>query len=303
MSEQVSLKDDFMALTKARLSAMVIVTTFFGYWAGSHENGFSGWTLVHVLFGATLAALASGVFNQLMEVDADAKMKRTEDRPLPSARMKPEVAFVIGIFLAAFGVVHLGRMVNVESAVIAAITLVVYVFIYTPLKRRSGWNTIVGAVSGALPPLIGWAGAFGSDSGAFRWEIFTRGEAYFLFGLLFLWQLPHFFAIHWLHREEYRKGGFVMWAHEDEEGKLTSVLALGSSVLLLALMFQPWWGRFAELWFVPVGALLTGWLVWLAVVFLKNPISDTARKLFFGTLIYLPLVLLALILAWKSSQG
>jgi len=302
---KTSFRDDFMALTKARLSALVVVTTFFGYWAGSLGSGFSWITALHVLFGATLAALASGVFNQLMEVDADALMDRTADRPLPSRRMKPEVAFAIGTVLASLGVIHLGRMVNFEAAAVAALTLAVYLFLYTPLKRRSGWNTVVGAVAGALPPLIGWVGAFGLDTEGFRWELFQRGEAFFLFALLFLWQLPHFFAIHWLHREQYRKGGFVMWAHGDENGRLTSVLALGTTAALMALMFQPWLGGFTHPWFVPLGLLLTGWLLWLALRFRSKAEPTTARKLFFGTLIYLPLILLALVAAWirKGAPG
>ena len=139
-------RDDFMTLTKARLSMLVVVTTLAGYFVGVRTGlgAFNGWSLFHTILGTTLAAFGSAVFNQLMEVDADSKMKRTATRPLPARRIPTSVAFIIGWLLSAFGVVHLGRRVNTESSALAAVTLVVYLFVYTPMKRRSVWNTIVG---------------------------------------------------------------------------------------------------------------------------------------------------------------
>ncbi len=144
--------------------------------------------------------------------------------------MEPGIAFALGWLLSAFALIHLARMVNVECrGGHARMTLAVYLFVYTPLKQQSAWNTIVGAVSGALPPLIGWAGAAGppqDDVAYFRASLFLAPGAVYLFLLLFLWQLPHFLAINWMYRDEYRKGGFVMWANEDHEGALTARLAV-----------------------------------------------------------------------------
>lgn len=281
-------RSDLVELTKARLSIMVVVTTGAGFisgWAG--ETPFSFALLFHTVFGTILSAFGAAVFNQLMEIQADKKMKRTADRPLPAGRIPPAGAFVIGWVLSAFGVVHLGVKVNTAAAVIAGLTLLVYIFIYTPLKRRSSWNTIVGAVAGALPPVIGWVGAGrGLDLGALWW-----------FALLFLWQLPHFFAINWIYREEYQKGGFVMLANHDDDGSKTSrwALVFAISLVLLAFLAPPC--GITRWWFVLPGALVAGWLVMLSQKFVKTPERATGRKLFFGTLIYLPIVLVAALVA------
>ena len=218
-----------MALTKARLSGLVVVTTLAGYWLGTDRGGdFDGWRLAHTLLGTTLCAFGSAVFNQLIEIEPDARMARTASRPLPGRRIPATAAFMIGVVLSGWGVVHLVNMVNVEAAALAAATLITYLFIYTPLKQRSTTNTLVGAVSGALPPVIGWAAAAGPETTAlgFRWEWLNRAESWWLFALLFFWQLPHFLAINWMYRDDYRRAGFVMWSNDDESGALTSLLAL-----------------------------------------------------------------------------
>ena len=177
-----------MTLTKFRLSALVIVTTFIGFWLGS-KGGMNLRLLLHTIIGSTLAAFGAAVFNQLMEIEPDSRMQRTADRPLPSGRISPSAAFGLGWLLSAFALIHLARMVNVEAALLTALTLAVYLFIYTPLKQQSVLNTLVGAVSGALPPLIGWAGAAGPPAAAgsyFRWPLLLEPGAIYLFGLLFL---------------------------------------------------------------------------------------------------------------------
>ena len=201
-SWQVTARD-LMVLTKFRLSALVIVTTFVGFWLG-REGPLNLSLLLHTLFGSTLAAFGAAVFNQLMEIEPDSKMHRTADRPLPSGRISPSVAFGIGWLLSALSLIHLVRTVNTEAASLTALTLAVYLFVYTPLKQTSVLNTLVGAVSGALPPLIGWAGAAGMspvDAPYYRWELLVQPGAIFLFGLLFLWQMPHFLAINCMYRD------------------------------------------------------------------------------------------------------
>jgi heme o synthase len=294
--------NDLLTLTKFRLSALVIVTTFVAFWlrAGTQMNF---WLLLHTIIGSSLAAFGAAVFNQLMEIGPDSRMTRTADRPLPAGRISPSVAFGLGWLLSAMGLIHLVHRVNMESAALTALTLATYLFIYTPLKKQSAVNTLVGAVSGALPPLIGWAGAAGASDQAdayFRWSILWEPGAVYLFLLLFLWQLPHFLAINWMYRDEYRRGGFIMLANDDELGARTSRHALAWAVAMLLLMFHPVAYGLVKVWlFLPVALLLNGWLCQRALVFQKSPERATARRLFFGTLIYLPIILLITALAWK----
>ena len=180
-----TLRSDLATLVKLRLNVFVLLTAFFGFLlAVKSGEGWSpamAWKLVHTLIGTAVAAFGASVFNQLMEIREDAKMQRTADRPLPAKRMVPPAAFLIGWGLSAFGIIHLGAMVNREAGILAAVTIAVYVFIYTPLKRRSSINTLVGAVTGAFPPVIGWVAGGGGP-----WEI----GGWYLFVILFLWQLP-----------------------------------------------------------------------------------------------------------------
>jgi protoheme IX farnesyltransferase len=293
---------DLMVLTKFRLSTLVIVTTFVGFWLRRGE-GWSLGLLLHTLLGSTLAAFGAAVFNQLMEIEPDSRMKRTADRPLPAGRISPSAAFGIGWLLSAMALIHLVKMVNIEAAAITALTLAVYLFVYTPLKKQSAVNTLVGAVSGALPPLIGWVGAAGQpgpDDPYFRWSLLVEPGALFLFALLFLWQLPHFLAINWMYRDEYLRGGFVMLANEDEHGRTTSTHALGYAVAMVLLMFYPvYQGLVVTAWFLPFALLLSGWLCFLAWRFFQKPERLTARKLFFCTLAYLPGLLLLAALTWR----
>ena len=295
---------DLLALTKFRLSALVIVTTFFGFWLNS-PGAINVPLLLHTLLGATLAAFGAAIFNQLMEIDPDSRMKRTADRPLPAHRVEPGIAFAIGWLLSAFALIHLVKMVNLEAAAVTALTLAVYLFIYTPMKQQSEWNTIVGAVSGALPPLIGWAGAAGPphDGDAyFRASLFLAPGAVYLFLLLFLWQLPHFLAINWMYREEYRKGGFVMWANEDDTGARTARLAVIFSALAALLMFLPViYGQTGAFFLIP--ALLVNMaLVALACRFFRRRDRAAARRLFLFTLIYLPVLLTLTAFFWRRSN-
>lgn len=284
-------REDFMALTKARLSMLVIVTTVVGYWLASRSSGAAtDWArLLHTVIGSALAAAAAAVFNQLMEVDIDAKMARTADRPLPAKKLTPAAAFAIGWVLAALGIIHLAVKVNFAAAAVAAVTLLIYVFVYTPMKRHSSLNTLVGAVAGALPPLIGWFGAGGGFG----------TQAYFLFGLMFFWQLPHFVAINWMYREEYERSGFVMWSNGDSSGRRTAGLAILFSGCLIALTAAPLVTGFVRPWAV-VGMLLLGLLMLrLALRFRADPTRPAARKLFLFTLLYLPLALGVLIVGWN----
>jgi len=290
---EVNFRQDLMVLTKIRLNTFVLMTTLFGFALGSLSvHGvliFDGWRLFHALFGTALAAFGSAAFNQLMEIEQDRLMKRTANRPLPSKRMDVTTAFTLGWAMSAFGVIHLAAKVNAESAYLAAATIATYVFIYTPMKRKSSANTLVGAIPGAIPPVIGWAAAGGN---------WYDGAAWYLFALLFLWQLPHFVAINWLCREEYESAGYIMWSNGDVSGKRTAKLALLFSLGLTALGPIAWIGGLSS-WIYGIGGGLAGlYMAYLSLAFSKAGDRKSSRALFLYTLLYLLIALGLLTLDW-----
>jgi protoheme IX farnesyltransferase len=285
-----SLREDLMVLMKVRLNFFVLVTTFFGFLLYSRGVEMNWMRLLNTILGTAAVAFGSAAFNQLMEIDLDARMKRTADRPLPSRRMDPLVAFGIGWILSAIGIIHLAVQVGNLAAYLTAATVAIYVFVYTPLKRVSSANTLVGAIPGAIPPVIGWVGAGGS----LGWE------AVFLFGLLFFWQLPHFIAINWLHRAEYESVGYKMWSNGDLTGKKSGMLSAMFALVLAILSLMPAFFHFANLLWTIVGPLLALIMVALALKFAIDGERGSARRLFFYTLLYLPVALLVLVFAWKS---
>ncbi len=286
-----SLANDLQVLTKVRLNTFVLITTFFGFFLAIDGGLIENWLLLlNTLVGTAASAFGSAAFNQVMEVEDDARMQRTSDRPLPSRRMGVVKAFLIGWGLAAFGVIHLAVMVNREAAILAAITIGIYVFVYTPMKKWNGVNTLVGAIPGAIPPLIGWVGAGGG------WQVWG---GWFLFGVLFFWQLPHFVSISWLCREEYEGAGYQMWSNGDVSGRRTQILFVLFSFCLVLFVFLGaslglfgWWFGIFHLILVAI----------LGRPILKVGVGDdrlAMRRSFLGTLLYLPLVLVVLAFAWK----
>src|SRR5206468_7714399 len=179
--------------------------------------------MVHTLLGTGLVASGAGALNQLLERKYDALMRRTEDRPLPSGRLRPDTVLIFGGLCSAAGLVYLALAVNLLTSSLGAITLGSYLFIYTPLKRVTSLNTAIGAIPGALPPLMGWTAA--------RNEV--SGEGWSLFAILYFWQLPHFLAIAWMYREEYAKAGFVMLPGVDPGGARTGSQAVSHTLALL----------------------------------------------------------------------
>ena len=284
-----------MVLTKVRLNVFVLLTTFFGFLLANKGAQFEWLLLLNTLIGTAAAAFGSAAFNQLMEVDLDARMKRTADRPLPSRRMDPLFAFGVGWLLAAAGIIHLAVTVGTIPAVLAALTVAVYVFVYTPMKRLSSTNTLVGAIPGAIPPVIGWTAVQGQG---------LDGSAAFLFALLFLWQLPHFVAINWLCREEYEGAGYQMWSDGDLSGRRSGQLTMMFSVMLAALPLWPWLAGstpgLAGLIALAGGVLLGLLMAGLAWRFVQNGERQSFRRLFLFTLLYLPLELSLLAFAWEN---
>jgi protoheme IX farnesyltransferase len=284
------LREDLTVLMKVRLNFFVLVTTFFGYLLARKGMPMEWGTLFHTLIGTAAAAFGSAAFNQLMEIDPDRLMKRTADRPLPARRMNPITAFGLGWILSAIGIIHLAVMVGSGAAYLTAATVAIYVFVYTPLKRISSVNTLVGAIPGAIPPMIGWVGGGG---GMFD------PESWFLFGILFFWQMPHFVAINWLCRQEYEDAGYKMWSNGDLTGKRSGLLCVFFSMVLAVFSALPAiWGFANVLWLIggPTFALA---ILALAVRFIRDGERTSCRRLFFATLIYLPAALALLLIAWK----
>ncbi|MBX3741883.1 MAG: heme o synthase [Akkermansiaceae bacterium] len=291
LPENPGLRQDLMVLMKVRLNFFVLITTFFGFLLASKGGSMDWMKLLNTLLGTAAAAFGSAAFNQLMEIELDARMLRTANRPLPSRRMNPMTAFGVGWVLSALGIIHLSASVGHLAAYLTAATVAVYVFVYTPLKRASSTNTLVGAIPGAIPPMIGWAGAGGS----------MGLEAWFLFGLLFFWQLPHFVAINWLCREEYEEAGYKMWSNGDVSGRRSGILSAFFAVALAAFSLLPMVTGFANLLWLIVGPLLGFLMAGLALKFAKDGLRTSARRLFFSTLLYLPVAFVVLLIAWRNA--
>lgn len=276
---------DWAELVKARLTMLVLLTTAVGYYLGVETN-LDLLGLWHAVFGTAMAAGGAAAFNQWWERRHDALMERTRERPIPAGRMRPRDAFLIAAGLSVAGVGYLAVACNWLSALLALITIAVYVFAYTPLKRISTGNTLVGAIPGALPPMIGWAAATGN----------AEGPAWSLFAILFCWQMPHFFALAWMYREDYARGGFQMLSRDDETGARSSSQGVLFCMLLLLITGTPAYLGLTNLYYLPVALVLGGWFIFVAMRFHRERTFQSARALFLASIVYLPLLLLALVL-------
>jgi len=268
---------DSLELIKPRITLLVVITAAMGYVLAAPGH-FDGMLLFHTLLGTALVCAGTSTLNQVWEVGRDARMRRTRERPLPAGRMSVEAALLFGIGLSLAGMAELAWQVNLLAAVVAGFTLASYVFVYTPLKPRTWWCTVVGAVPGAMPPVIGWAAARGS-LGAGAWA---------LFALLFVWQLPHFYAIAWMHREDYARGGFPMLGVIDPEGRRTAVQIAGWSVALLPASLLPAWLGLAGAVYVTGAIVLGAAFAFLATGMLRNCTGPLARRVFLASVLYLP---------------
>ena len=276
---------DFVELVKARLTLLVLLTTAVGFYLGA-SNGFGAIALAHAVFGTAMAAAGAAALNQWWERRLDALMHRTRERPIPAGRMSPGGGLIIGAGLAAGGVAYLAAACNWLSALLAAATIGIYIFAYTPLKRVSTVNTLVGAVPGALPPMIGWAAASGN----------VEGPAWSLFAILFCWQIPHFFAIAWMYREDYARGGFRMLSNDDDSGVRSASQGVLFCMLLLIISGVPTYLGLTTVTYLPLALALGGWFTVMAMRFHQKRTFLAARALFVTSIIYLPLLLLALVL-------
>jgi protoheme IX farnesyltransferase len=275
---------DFLELTKPRLSSFVLLVVALAAWLGS-MGAIAPATLFLAVLGTALVAGGANALNMVLERDLDARMARTAGRPLPSGRLDAREAAIFGGALTVTGLLLLLGTTPL-AALLAAVTSASYLLVYTPLKRKTTLNTHVGAVPGALPALIGWAAARGTLDPA----------AWTLFGIVYLWQLPHFLAIAWLYKDDYARGGFRMLPSADPDGVATGRQALlGALALLFASLLPALAGLAGGSYFA--GALLLGaWFVRRALSFAVARTAGSARQLLRASLLYLPAILLLMLL-------
>ncbi|MFL5338699.1 MAG: heme o synthase [Gemmataceae bacterium] len=274
---------DYLALTRPKIGAMVLVTALLGMFLAGGEH--PAWVVALMLVGTGLVSAGASTFNQFVERRTDARMKRTADRPLPSGRIGITQVVLFGVFLTVGGLVCLMLLPSgPAAAVVAGATFLLYVLAYTPAKRWTWWNTFIGAVPGAAPPLIGWAAA----RGGLGWESAP------LFAILFFWQVPHFLAIAWIYRDDYRRAGLKMLPALDPRGiRTVRTMALNTLLLLAASL---WPLAFGAGWLYAAGAVILAG-AWLALVakFHRGRTVRAARLMLWMSLVYLPLILLMLL--------
>lgn len=279
-----------LELTKPRLSFLSVITALVAYLAAQPGREF--WNLFNFLCGTALAAGGAAAMNQWLERHTDAVMERTRSRPLPTGVITPLQALSWGMLLSAAGVTQLWLGTNPLAGILGLATIVSYVAIYTPLKRRSRWATELGAISGGLPPLIGWAAAEGSISGL----------GWILFGILFFWQIPHFMAIAWIYRKDYAAVSFPMLSVSDPDGNRVAWWSMIHTLLLITVSLLPTLLGYTSVIYLAIATLLGLWFFISALRFLRAIDRDTAaRRLFLYTIAYLPLLLAVLVVdRWLS---
>ncbi len=276
------LPADYWELTKPEISFLVLLATLAGFLLGSEAMGhLDGWLLLHTLIGTAFTAAGSGVLNHAMEYRWDALMRRTANRPLPAGRIAVRQAYILGILLSILGVGYLYAMVNVLTALLAGSTILLYIFLYTPTKRVTTLNTLIGCIPGALPALGGWAAATGSlDPGGWA-----------LYAILFFWQMPHFLSLAWMYRKDYARAGFAMLPVVDETGTRTARQMVLYTILLVLTSLLPYFmGLTGTLYLT--GALLLG-IYFLVPVFrfYRHRTNQQARKILLASIVYIPALL------------
>jgi heme o synthase len=284
-----SLFRDYAELTKLRVTSLIVMTAWCGYFFGAHKAGIAwlGWGLFHSLFGVGLVSSGTAALNEVMEYRVDARMRRTAQRPIPAGRMTTLHATIVGASAAVGGSIYLAVFTNPLTGLLTLLTSVVYLAAYTPLKRISPICTFVGAFPGAMPGVLGWTAA----RGRLEWETLV------LFAILFVWQFPHFFSIAWLYREDYAKGGVRMLPVVEEDGRSTALRILAYSVILIPISVLPsLMGMAGRLYFVSAVTLGLAMLYFgIRLAFLNLPLNSApskmrARHVLQATVIYLPLL-------------
>lgn len=275
------LASDLLELAKPRITALVTLTTAAGFAVAIPYGAFPWALFAHAVIGTALVSGGSAALNQLVERELDARMRRTARRPLPAGRRTPSLAAAWGSLLAVAGTLQLALYVNLLTAAVALATLVCYVAVYTPMKTRTAFATVVGAVPGAAPPVIGWTAATG-ELGLGAW---------LLFALLFLWQLPHFLSIAWLYREDYRRAGMHLLTIDDPDSRRTARQTVVWTVALLPVSLMPAAVGLGGLLYLGGAAAAGVAFLAASVAFARAPRVESARRLLLVSVVYLPAVL------------
>ncbi len=276
---------DYLELTKPRVTWLILMSAAMGYWLGVRAAT-DWWVLLHSVLGTGLLAAGTFTLNQWYERDTDAKMRRTRHRPLPEGRISPAQAFVFGVALSAVGFIELWLGANPLSAWLGLFTLLSYMLAYTPLKQRSRHSTTVGAVPGAMPPLIGYAAASGT----------LTAEAWVLFAILFLWQFPHFYSIAWMYREDYARAGIRMLPVVKPDGESTARQIVAACILLIPVSLLPGVTSAAGRGYLAGALLLGAAFLYYGLRAAADRSGARARGVLLASVIYLP-VLYGLMLA------
>ncbi len=274
----------YAELTKPRITLFVTFSSAVGFVLGSSDR-VDLFALCHTVIATALIAGGAAALNQFLERREDARMRRTDGRPLPSGRMLADQAYVFGALMSAVGMAYMGIAANWAASLLGGLTSAIYLLAYTPLKQRTSLNTVVGAVAGALPPVGGWAAAHG-------WP--TTG-AWILFAVLFFWQIPHFFAIAWIYRDDYARGGYRMVPVQDARGSITAYQIGACSLALLAVSLLPYVTMGAGVAYLLVAAVVGLGMLAVSFRFYRHRTTSAARMLLRATLVYLPALWTALV--------
>ena len=282
LAEWATVLADYWTLTKPEVNFLILISTLAGFYLGSPAGAgpFRFLLLFHTLVGTLLVASGTGTLNQFIERQYDARMRRTARRPLPAGRLAPSRALAFGALLSVAGGLYLGLLVNLLASCLALLTLTTYLVLYTPLKRRTPFCTLVGAFPGAMPPLIGWVAASGRLSLG----------AWVLYAILFLWQFPHFMAIAWMYREDYARAGYMMLPSGGKEGRFMAWQILGFMLALVPVSLLPTFlGHVGLIYFFGALVFGSGFLHYGVRLALSRS-NVPARRLLFASIIDLPLV-------------
>ena len=284
---------DYWAITKPEVNFLIVITTFAGFYLGNAaQSDFPLLSLINTVLGTLLVASGAGTLNQYIERGFDAQMRRTRRRPLAAGRLKPSVVLCFGLALSVVGSIYLAVAVNALAGLLAIFTLLSYLFFYTPLKRKTPLCTLVGAVPGAMPPLIGWAAASGK----------LTFEAWTLFAVIFLWQFPHFMAIAWTYRDDYDRAGYLVLPHGDARARLASLQTALPLLVLLPLSFLPAFAGQSSMFYSIGALLLTLGFAYYGSQFALHRSTSAARRLLAASIIYLPSLFVLMILSRAWGQ-
>ncbi len=275
---------DYLSLTKPEITFLVTISAVAGFILGT-SGAIDTATLLGLMAGVALSSAGGAAFNHYMERDKDAEMRRTDNRPLPSGRIKPVSVLVLASLMSVVGIGILVVYCNVLTSMLAALTIILYIFLYTPLKQHTKYNTLVGTIPGALPALGGWTAATGS---------FGLG-GWIIFAILLIWQLPHFLALAWMYRKDYGRAGFKMLPVVEPQGRSTANQMLISAVLLLIISLLPSaLGLTGMIYFT--GMLLVGaWLVAMCISFYRTMSNHAARRVLKASVFHIPILVVLLI--------